>query len=330
MIWHPLVIGSALLDALSVGLTAWTGLNGIRLLVRSDDSSSTRNDTPFAPTLARLGWITGSSAVALLLLIGGVTQVFPGEIPGAMCGTGVMAAMGRAGPVAVILRGIGLWILIQVFMMARLNGKSTPARLNPLIARWLLLALPVVFLGVFNTYAGVLSVDTEETVGCCAAVYGSVQREGETERETDGASIGPAIPVVLGGWLALIGLGLTVSRRSVRPSRWLVGGVGALSVVWAVLAADTLVTWAPVYFEGLDHRCLWCLFSIDHYGIGFPLLCCLFTVCTAGPAAFIALVIARQHETLGAAGIHHCRWAVRTTLVAATVYWVLVALPVVV
>ena len=283
---HPLLTALLVMDALVVILLSGAGATAFQVVLHWDPENTgtrqlrlqTRQEIwSLATTLA--AWVY---LAAGLLLIGTLTTVLPGLIPGAMCGTGVLQACAPYGFRMLAFRflaGVGLmcWQRLET-----LNRSDPLAALTAANARILLMLLPVVVLGVFATFSALTSFDTGQPVDCCTALYDRIAVAPEADRSA--AFVSLSVPAAFGAATLLLILMVVprpkASRSTTRQTALLV-----LSAIWLITAAVTLVGHlSPYHYEVLHHFCPWCLFLPEHGGIGFALLLFWGLVAVEAPA----------------------------------------------
>ncbi|GAB6908416.1 conserved membrane hypothetical protein [Desulfosarcina cetonica] len=302
MIWHPhtwafwiaAVTGSGLY--LAAAACAWD----VALNWRPERSDPVQlRCERHAQMAALLGrWALCMLAGATLLGLIGITRVWHTLIPGAMCGTGVLQAMGAEGYQALIFWGI-TWIWLFAWQIRDGLDRDCPQGvLTDANARLLIAVLPFLCLALFHTWRAVMRIDGAPPVSCCAAVYDRVL--------ADPAGVGmqtwqrsAALWSCLGGILLLPFLA-TAAARSRIPG----GPVAALSLVWAITATLAIKqTWSSYYYEVLSHPCPWCLFLPEYHGAGFLIFGCLGAVLLETIALWAAGRIQCRHACLaGPAG----------------------------
>ncbi len=98
MIWHPLSLTIMGLDALSLLFVLAASLSALRVVTRWDPASTSAAQISMEAAVdvgalaTRFGLVFFLASSALLLFA--IAQVFPPLVQGAMCGTGVLEAMG--------------------------------------------------------------------------------------------------------------------------------------------------------------------------------------------------------------------------------------------
>lgn len=325
MIWHPftwafwaaVVTGGLFYGAAAVGavdvVLSWCPARGDMDQLQRERRAET------AAILAR-GSLGCLAAAALLGLIG-IAVVWHHGVPGAMCGTGVLQAMGRPGSRALMFWGAALLILYGWRVLDRLDRHQPQGMLIRTSARVMLLAAPFLALAVFCTWLAVMRVATVPAVSCCAAIYDPVVN-----------SNGPSI--VAGSMLTWSSLAaaaalLILTMLGIRFSHWEFGPLPAvIAVCWAVTATNAVKhVWAAYYYQVLSHPCPWCLFLPDYHGVGFFIFGCMAVVIMEGIAFWLAGRTRRQYPLLAApAEKRRCR-AARRMMIALIGFTLLTAGP---
>lgn len=220
-----------------------------------------------AEAAALLGhWSLGCLAAAALLGFVGITVVWHRGVPGAMCGTGVLQAMGTNGSRAMIFWGAALIILYGWRVLDRLDSHQPQGVLTQANVRVMISATPFLALAIFYTWQALIRIETVPPVSCCAFVYDQVLID------TDGYAATNRFKSIF-FWCSLAG-GAALLVLAALKSRFPCRGPGALMAVigifWALGAAITVThVWSAYYYQVLSHPCPWCLFLPEHHGTGF-------------------------------------------------------------
>ena len=170
MIRHPLLLAVLTADMmtflllLTAAATAFrialnwnpadTGAKQLRLQARSETASLVVSSA------------FGLHFFAAAALIYGLTNVLPGVVPGAMCGTGVLQAMPSEGPRMLIYRfaaTVAFWVW---WRLEKANRALPEGPLVPVNARMVLLLLPVCGLALHATWRSFLALDLQQPVDC--------------------------------------------------------------------------------------------------------------------------------------------------------------------
>jgi hypothetical protein len=262
---------------------------------------------------------TGAALVYLaagLLLIGIITNILPGLVPGAMCGTGVLQACAPHGSRMLLARLLATVGLLGWQRLESLNRRDPLAVLTPTNARVLLMLLPIVLLAYGETLRTLTGFDISQPVDCCTALYDRVAGPGPTAPARGLFAL--AAPWLFGLTTVLLPLaapGLTAAspRRAARHSHFLL----VVVFIWLATGGTTLVRHlAPYHYEVLHHYCPWCLFLPEHRGIGFLLLLC-WGLAALEVAALWALIRARHGTAAGLPFVDPMVRRARCRLVAA-------------
>jgi signal transduction histidine kinase len=134
-------------------------------------------------------WILGLQVVALAALVMGVSNAWVAHVPGAMCGTGVLQALGPAGRQTLLLRLLTLLLLYGWQVVAGIDDQRPDMPLAPVHGRWLLLVAPLLVLSAWRFHQAMGAVASQAPVSCCAALYAqaaSSVRFGAAVRELRG------------------------------------------------------------------------------------------------------------------------------------------------
>jgi len=271
---HPLVLAIGLLD-----LIAWAiYLPAARRLLaalphwrpESGDARQLWRERALELAAYQGRWVMGMQTAAFVLFLIGVSNLWPPCVPGAMCGAGVLNAMGTAGEQTLIFRGLTL-LLFYCRHAAEQLERSDPLPVAPAHGRMLLLAAPLMALATWTFVQAVSAMSGPAPVSCCAALYdqaaaGRLNLEGSgiSTRFWAAACFGGALLVAAWGWLQY--------RRPGSGGRKLALLSALLIPAWTVAAYMALKTVvAPYLFQILYHPCPWCFFLWDQHALGFVL-----------------------------------------------------------
>ena len=331
MIWHPLLLTALTAQVIGLLLLAAAAAKSFRILTGWDPFAADRAQLSLeieAEAAVILGhWALGTFIFSSALMVLGITNVFPALIPGAMCGTGVLQAMGRAGTDCLVLNGALLGILL-FWNAAEALGRRWPdfpqARLG---ARLLLLALPVAILAGARSVGAAWGVDTHRPVDCCAAVYDQYRTLSEAE-SISGLADGFWLTVWSALSLLLFGLAARVRRSSDHAIAARTGVLAATAAAWVPVAAVTLTDILASYHYGvLQHRCPWCLFLLQHHLVGLPLFGSLAVIAFEGLTGYLLPRAVKSDPRLWPAALDRSRRAAGRILAALLVFMSLTALP---
>ncbi len=327
---HPLLMGVAVMDGLALLFLIASALTALRILAGWMPGSADRRqialETAAEGAALQARFAFWFFALSTVLLIVAVANALPPIVPGAMCGTGVLQATDGRGARMLFFRLLGLMVLYLWRTTEALNRTRPESPLTVLQSRLLLLAAPVVFLGVVDTVraAGVLS--SHGPVSCCAVIYDQVR----SVTQANGlAGLSDAVWVwgfSLSGLLLPISAGWAALNR--RPTGAAVRLLAISALLWAPLGAVALVRSLAAYHYGvLHHHCPWCLFLPDHYGVGYPLFGALAVAALEGPAAWAAAAIAGRYPSVSDAGAVRVQQSGRRMVVAVLLFFLLSAGP---
>ncbi len=341
MIWHPLSLSVLALDALALAFATVAAVSYARVLFGWVPGSAAARQIALEADCdgARLATRTAIFffLAASLLLVLGISLLLPALVPGAMCGTGVLQAMGGLGTRALILRAGALailWIWRSLDGVHRAHPRSVD---EPTIARWQLLALPVLGLAVLTTVRAFLNLDPHQPVSCCQVVYDAF-RSREEATHTAGLSDGFWLLAASGTGILLAGLA-AFAWRSLRRRTAAAPEIGAPSsrppsvvppaavllaaAAWLPAAATALVTVLSAYhYEVLHHHCPWCLFLPEHGAVGIVLYGALLLVGLEALAVFAVARFARSNPAVSDAARSRQRRALLRILGALLVFTV--------
>jgi len=326
---HPLLVVVLATDAVAVVMLVAAARTAMAVVTdwhpespdRTQLDLEARNES--ALLWSRLAFLFLAVSTGLLVL--GIAEVLPAAVPGAMCGTGVLQAMGGSGGKALAFRLAAIAILFAWQVIDRIDQQSPNAPLAKLLARAFLLALPFVLLGTAKTVEAVASIDIRLPVDCCTAVYDRFQPR-------TGLAAAGALPDR--SWVALallLGIPLMLAAANgCRPpaGRRTIHVVAVLSPLWVAAAAIALVrVLAAYHYEVLDHHCPWCLFLPEHACAGLLLYGSLVVVALEGPAAWLAAGLADRYPDISDAAGDRAVSACRRLLAAITVFALAAGLP---
>ena len=331
MILHPLILAAVAADWTAVLLLLAAGVGALRVLLGWSPEEASASQLALerraeVVSLLGRGGLTLFVAAAVLMVVG-VASALPPLVPGAMCGTGVIEAMGPRGPRSIWLRGLAIAALGAWHLLDRLDRSSPRGPLALAAARALLLASPLVVLAAVEAGRALLGLDGERSVDCCTLVY--VAAAG-TSGQTDAAAE-LSWSAAMGGLTALVAVLAALVNRGARRGRSSSAAAVALAAaaaLWAAVSGRALVEeLAAAHFQVLAHHCPWCLFAARHRLVGYPLFGALALVTLEGGAAAVAAVTARRVPEV--AGEAHRRVVVAATRViaAAALFLVTAAAP---
>lgn len=304
MTGHPLVLAIWLMDGISGALFLAAGWRLLTILPHwrpaASDAAQLARERSLALVVYQGRWLIGLQAVALVVLVAGISNGWVAHVPGAMCGTGVLQALGPAGRQALLLRLAALLLLYCWQAVTGIDARRPDMPLALTHGRLLLLAIPLFLLATGRFSQAVSTVVGQGPVSCCAVLYAQAA---SAAGHAGAGAIAPRIWAVAGfSGAALIGAwGLWQWRRPRRIAPWVAGLAGGVILAWigtAVMAIKTFT--APYLLEVLSHPCPWCLFLWEHGGLGFVLFGLTALMAAEGAVGLTAVRIARGHPALQA------------------------------
>lgn len=273
MNWHPLTLTVWLLLALSWLIYMPLAGRVIAVLPRwrpgQADADQLRNERRMEAVGFYGRYVLALQVAAAVLLVAGISNVWPACVSGAMCGTGVLQAMGIAGKPSLIYSFGVVGVLYGWRVLQRLDASDPRGMLTARNARFFLLAAPLMVLQGIAWADAVASAGGGPPVNCCAVVY--AQAGGDVSGTIAGSHNGLWwILICLFGSMALAGWGGWQWRRNRTPSRWAVAVVAAGTCGWLWTSLAALKTGvAPHIYQVLAHPCPWCLFLPEHGAVGY-------------------------------------------------------------
>jgi hypothetical protein len=300
MIAHPLVLIIVALDVATLSGVVFTAWVGAQILnnwsPQAGDIKQLRLERQKeAATLAIQAQAVIFLASTLLYLIA-ISLVFPGIIPGAMCGTGVMQAMGQSGPRSIVLRIITLLVLYLSAVGASLDQRHPTAPLALMNGKLVLLLPPTAMLAAAATIEALFEMNTLLPVDCCAALRDTLEtsRAGFTDSLSDKTlTFGAAT----GGALLFAATVCLHARQVYRlSSAAVLSAVAALFVPLAWLGM--IRVFSAYHYEVIGHHCPWCLFLPLHYSIGYPFFGALLMILFEVGALLLSLGAAQRYPAI--------------------------------
>jgi hypothetical protein len=320
---HPLLLAVFTTDILTVLLILWASATAVRIALhwnpQDTGAQQLRLQTQSETATLAVAWAFGLHLLATATLIYGMTNILPGMVPGAMCGTGVLQAMQSGGPRMLIYRLAGLAILWIWWRIENVNQSQPEAPLVPANARVVLLALPVFALALHAAWQAALAMDFQQPVDCCAVIYDQFHSP-EEARRTLGAS--QTVWLTAFGVLTAALVASAVAAWKTPGRRWPYLLSSALALAWLPAAGIALVRVLAAYHYGvLHHHCPWCLFLPEHHLAGFPIWAAWIVVAMEAPAALaLSLIAARQSPSAQTSACHQAGLAARNTLLAVLIF----------
>jgi hypothetical protein len=300
MIRHPLLLAVFATDSvaflllLTAAATAFSvalrwnpqdfGLRQLRLEARSETMTLTG------------AWAFGLVLFATTALVYGITNLLPGLVPGAMCGTGVLQAMHSGGPRMLLYRLVVIALFWIWWRLEKVNQALPESHLLQVNARLVLLLLPAYVLALQATWQAFQAMDFQQPVDCCAVIYDQFQSLGEARRTL---GIGNGVWAWAFGVMTLsTGLAALAAWKNT-TRRWTRCLLAILAAGWLPVAAIALVRAFAAYHYGvLHHYCPWCLFLPEHGLVGFPIWISWLIVALEAAAALVLARRYRRHPPL--------------------------------
>lgn len=224
-------------------------------------------------TAVRVGAVVQVLALVLTVIV--ADRMAP-SIRGAMCGYGVVHA-NEAGPLSVAatlgaaLAAGAYWHLLRLDRAHRSLALLRPISWGAL----LLSCASALDFGFALEWLG--GLDLKAVASCCST---GVDAGGEALARGAGGSLRVlATAAALGLLPTAIGAAFWAARRGGRG-----GAIGAGAIAMAATAAAAaaaVLEVAPHVYEVPHHRCPYCLFRADAWGIGYPLFGALFVAAVA-------------------------------------------------
>ncbi|MBK8979814.1 MAG: hypothetical protein IPM29_28280 [Planctomycetes bacterium] len=325
---HPLILAVLAADLAAVALVVAAAIVALRVLLHWRPESADAEQLRLERRREVAVWQAGVAALlfasASIAAIVAVASALPALVPGAMCGTGVLEAMGGAGGRAILLRVLALGSLGALLLVDGLDRTAPRAPLAEVSARTLLIAAALVPIAAWSTWSAFLQLDVHHAVDCCAAVYDPVAERGTGLFASVDDSVWLGATVV--STLVVVA---SAARLAARPDarRWPVV-LGSGGPLLAIAAGGALVRVLSAYRYGvLAHHCPWCLFLAEHGRVGYPLLLALWLVGAEGVAAWLATAIGERHAGLAPAARRRTRRAAVVALAGVLGYLVLAVGP---
>jgi hypothetical protein len=239
---------------------------------QSADALQFRRERTLELAVFQGGWVMALQAAALVALVIGVSNLWTVRVPGAMCGAGVLQAMGTSGEQTLFFRAAALLVLYCGHAAQRLARSDPRMPFSPTHGRLLLLAGPLMAWGSWTFGKAVTGLQAPEAVNCCAALYDQAGTAGLL------SAAASRLPDQAWGVAAFGGAMLTAVWGGMQCRRPQLGGNGLavaaalLVLAWAAACVGGLkAVVAPYVFEVLYHPCPWCFFLWDHHASGLVL-----------------------------------------------------------
>jgi hypothetical protein len=304
MTGHPLVLAVWLLDGTAAAIYLAAGWRLLAILPHwrpeTSDADQLARERSLALVIYQGRWVFGLQVAALVALVIGISNSWVVHVPGAMCGTGVLQALGPAGRQTLLLRLLALLLLYCWQVVVAIDDQRPETPLAPIHGRWLLLAAPLLLFSTWRFGQALEAMLTQGPVSCCAVLYAQV---GTAGRAGAAAMITPKTwaAVCFGGALLVGAWGVFQWRRPGRVGPLAAGLAAGATLLWIGAASmEIKTTTAPYLLEVLSHPCPWCLFLWEHGGAGFALFGPLVFIAAESAAGLTAAVISRRHPPVAA------------------------------
>lgn len=270
---HPALLAVIVVDVLAATVLLVAASGAVRVTLGWNGGAPTTTQLSLergkeeVSFLGRLGFALHASGTLALLLV--INHVLPSIVPGAMCGVGVLQAT-PGGQLALVLRGIALAALWVWAVVDFLDRRAPLAPLATASSRALLASAPVAWVAAWQTGDGLLHVDVQQPVSCCAAVYDLAVVGASSGQAAVAGSTHAWIVGIGAALLAVVALWMRWGARRTLPGSGLVILWGLAMMAWVGLAGWVLVDVAGPYLYGvLGHRCPLCFFLPQHLGVGY-------------------------------------------------------------
>jgi hypothetical protein len=329
VIWHPLTWAFWAAVVTGTLLYATAAIRAVDLVLgwapQQADIDQLRRERQ-AETVSLLSrWALAGLAVAALIGLTGVTLAWQGVVPGAMCGTGVLQAMGTSGVRAMIFWGIALAVMYAWLVLDRLNRHHPMGPLTQSASRVLITAAPFLTLALFYSWQALMRVDAVPPVSCCAAIYDQVW-VGPSDATTIQRWTALSVLSSLTGTALLLGMALLRIRH---PHGGPGAGLAAVLLLWIpVTTVAVNQVWSAYYYQVLSHPCPWCLFLADYWCSGFAIFGSMGVVAGEGLALWLADRVRVRQPLLSRPAVGRIRraaWRLTAALIAFTLLTVVPA-----
>jgi len=302
MILHPLSLCILLLEAAALFLLLQSLPALIQGHLKWDPGSASVLQLRLEPRIEiaffrnQLGF--GLFAMAYLMWIIGVSNVYSQSIPGAMCGLGVIEALSRDALPLVILKSLCLLIYFLFFCVRLETGKYPLGTYHKKTMALLLLLLPISMVSFWQTFQALTSIDASQSVHCCAALI------------TQTPSLAGEIHIPFEPWhakiLAVLALALVALCHLgvIRNSNAQI----VLIPIWLFSSHYWLKHQILPYVYGvLEHPCFWCAFRPQYYSQGFIYLGAYLIIIGLAIRIWIATKFP-EHRPKNNRGLKVCFW----------------------
>ncbi len=267
MIWHPLILAVLVCDALSLLLVLSSVGVVFQVILNWDETSSSEGqlklESRFEAALLQNMMAFALFSAATFLMIYSLSSVLHHAIPGAMCGTGVMEAMGSHGKRFLMTRLLTLTVFYIAFIFFQ-NSRSVPLGGKQVTtAKVLALILPVLVLSLIESFQAYQQIDFSAPVDCCSALLDRMNTSASAS--WIGAEQWP--PALTSWGSPCCALALTGIWTFFKKARWtLIPTV----VLWILCSYALLIHHLlPYHYGVLEHHCHWCVFDAKYHFQGY-------------------------------------------------------------
>jgi len=331
MLLHPLLLTILITDIIGALLALAIGLKAFRIAVHWNKAEFDRQQLSLeihADAVDLQGqWVLGLLLFSTVLLVLGITNILPDVVPGAMCGTGVMQAMGDSGGHALLFRLLSLAILFVWQTVCRMNAARPDGPLTQTVARLWLVALAAYYPALYETFAAVQHINIEQPVSCCAIVYDQFRSLQEARSAAGLPDSFWLVGFLVGAGALMFTAILTfIALRPLKGPKHLL--LVVISAFWIPVAAVTLVYHFAAYHYGvLQHHCPWCLFLLEYRLVGYPLFGALIVIAYETIVVLWLPQLSRPAAQLGVVVDQRIRKASLRIFASTVVFLLLSALP---
>ena len=329
MIAHPVSLAILFLDLLTLlseGFAVWVAS---QVFIGWQPDAAHRRQLRLERRAEAAGLLC-RAAYALFFLssiiyVAAIAQLFPGLVPGAMCGTGVVQAMGSIGERSMAMRAAVMVLLHLQTTGLTLDADAETAPLTPSISRLTLLLSPILFLAVKDTTQALVSMNTTLPVSCCAALLDTVAGKTPTLWTSLSDDTLTSVTYLFGGLLGGATIALYVSDK-LRSAPVVLVSLAALFFVPSA-TLGLIRVFSAYHYEVLSHHCPWCLFLSAHRLVGYPLFGALLLITLESTVVLYCHFVSPTLVSLNPRRLARSRLAALRVLVALLVFGLLIGVP---
>ncbi len=276
MLFHPLVIAVLFLDLLSLIVL----FSAIRILLQFILGNKTDDGAKVRISPGRCVLVL--QCVSFLLLLVGVSLIFPPILTGIMCGTGVLKISGETGVRMLLVRICTLLVLFVWYQLDSASRELPEKDMKMIAAKGMLFSVPFVVLGVWLSAKTLWLLNTGVSGDCCSLAYGATDVGGKFSFNPD---IWLLFLTVSSIGLFLLALFVASKKES---SQRLIAITSCCGIVWCLPASVCLLYYFSAYYYGVSqHPCFWCLFLPGNYFVGYPLFFAMTLVFSQSVVLFV-------------------------------------------